>query len=522
MVAHLVRLKLTLLANIFRRNRAQAIGAIFGIIYFGGLVVLAAVGLASLRTSLADARLVIPLVGAAATLLWTLVPLLAFGSDPTLDPQRFATFAVPPRQLAAGLVVAGVLGLPGLATMIVASGTVIAWSHSVGATVVAVVAAVVGVFTCITLSRWVSALATTAISSRRGRDVAGILGVLLLVVVGPAASLLEGVEQDLEGRIGAISDVAGWTPFGWVWAAPGDVAAGETWTGLLRLALGVGFLAVLLALWAGAVRRQVESPRLLGSPAGGRALTGLGLLGRFPDTAWGAIGARYATYWLRDPRHQVAMVLAPFVPLVLLAPYLAGGLTWAPLLMAPLVAFLLGFGEHNAVSYESTAFWQHVAAGVRGRDDRLGRLVPSLLLAVVLLPVYSVVGVSLAGRLDLLPGVFGLAVVLLGAGYAVSCVLSVTLPYPVPKPGESPFTTPAGAVGSSLLAQTLAVAATTLLVSPVLALGWLAWSGSSWAVWATGVVGVGLGAGLTVVGVRVGGRVYDRRGPEVLTELQQA
>ncbi len=519
MVAHLVRLRLLLLANIFRRNRAQAVGAVLGILYFGGLVVLAAVGVAFLRSSLDDARLIIPMGGAVAIVLWTLVPLLAFGSDPTLDPQRFATFAVPQRQLATGLVVAGALGLPGLATMVVAAATVVAWSHSVLSTLVAVVAACVGVLTCVTLSRWVSALATAAVSSRRGRDVAGVVGVLLIVALAPASSLFEDMGSDLEARIGTISSVVSWTPLGWVWAAPGDIAAGAPLTGLLRLVLGIGFLAVLWALWVGAVRRQVEDPRLTTASGGSGGSAGLGLFARFPDTPWGAIAARSATYWLRDPRYQIALVLSPLVPLLLLAPFLAGGITWVPLVMAPLLAFLLGFGEHNSVAYESTAFWQHVAAGVRGRDDRLGRLVPSLLLAVVLVPAYAVLGTYLAGRLDLLPAVLGLSVALLGSTYAVSSVLSVSVPYPVPKPGESPFATPPGATGVTLLAQTIASAATVILVSPVLLVAWLTWSGSTWASWATAVGGVALGVVLGLVGLRAGAAVYERRAPEVLTDL---
>jgi ABC-2 type transport system permease protein len=517
-VAHLVRLRLALLANIFRRNRAQAVGAVLGILYFGGLVVLAAVGVAFLRSSLDDARLIIPVGGAAAIVLWTFVPLLAFGSDPTLDPQRFATFAVPQRQLATGLVVAGTLGLPGLATMVVAAATIVAWSHSVLSTLVAVVAASAGVLTCVTLSRWVSALATAAVSSRRGRDVAGVVGVLLLVALGPASSVFDSVGDDLEGRLGTISTIVSWSPLGWVWAAPGDVAAGDVLIGLLRLVLGIGFLGGLWALWVGAVRRQVEDPRLT-TASGGGSRTGLGLFARLPDTPWGAIAARSATYWLRDPRYQIALVLSPVVPLLLLGPFIAGDVAWVPLLMAPLLAFLLGFGEHNSVAYESTAFWQHVAAGVRGRDDRLGRLVPSLLLAAVLVPAYAVIGTSLAGRLDLLPAVLGLSVALLGATYAVSSVLSVSVPYPVPKPGDSPFATPPGATGVTLLAQTIASVATVILASPVLLLAWLTWSGSTWAPWATAVGGVALGVVLGLVGVRAGAAVFERRAPEVLADL---
>ena len=106
--------------------------------------------------------------------------------------------------------------------------------------------------------------------------------------------------------------------------------------------------------------------------------------------------------------------------------------------MGPLVAFLLGWSEHNAVAYESDALWLHIVSGTSGRDDRRGRLVPDVLLAAVLLPLYILVGVAVADRWDLLPAVLGLSVALLGAGYAVSSVMSVVMPYPVPAVGREP------------------------------------------------------------------------------------
>ncbi len=122
MVAHLVRLKLTLLRNMLRRSRAQAIGVVLAIVYFGFLVVAVAFGVASLRGDLGLAVDVIPATGAVAVVLWALVPLFSFGSDPTLDPGRFATFAVPPRQLAIGLIAGALVGLPAIATMLIALG----------------------------------------------------------------------------------------------------------------------------------------------------------------------------------------------------------------------------------------------------------------------------------------------------------------------------------------------------------------------------------------------------------------
>jgi ABC-2 type transport system permease protein len=522
-VAHLVRLKLALLRNIFRRSRAQAIGAVIGIVYFAVLVVGLTVILASFRTSLDAALVVIPLAGAAGTVLWTVVPLFSFGSDPTLDPGRFATFAVPHRDLATGLIVAALVGLPAVASIVLCVGVVVAWSHSLASTAVAVVATALGLLTAITTSRWVSALLTDAISSRRGRDVVAVLGLLLLVVIGPAVSLVANLDRDLRDVATSVAQVVAWTPLGWAWAAPGDVAAGATVTGLVRLALAVALLALVGRLWSHALRRQVDNPRAVSrSDSGASVGDDLGLLARLPGTPVGAVAARVLTYWRRDPRYQISLVMTPLVPLALLVPYYTGDLPWTPLLMGPLIAFLLGWSEHNAVAYEAEALWLHVAAGTSGRDDRRGRLVPGAVLAVALVPGYGVVGVAVAGRWDLLVPVVGVCLGLLGAGYAVSSVMSVVLPYPVPASGESPFNTPPGAAGITIAAQSLASIGTVALASPVLVPAWFAWQGSVVAAWATGAVGVGTGAVVALAGIRVGAALYDRRAPELLVALRRS
>jgi ABC-2 type transport system permease protein len=215
--------------------------------------------------------------------------------------------------------------------------------------------------------------------------------------------------------------------------------------------------------------------------------------------------------------------MTPVFPLALLIPWATADVGWTPLLMGPLLAFLLGWAEHNAIAYESGAFWLHVAAGTRGLDDRLGRVVPGLLLAGVLVPVYVLVGMWLGDRWDLLPLALGVSVTVLGAGNAVSSVMSVALPYPVAQPGESPFSAPPGAAGITILAQTLASAGTLALSAPLLLLAWFAYAGQgpTWLVWVTGVVGVALGPVLAGIGIRYGANLYDRRAPDLLADLQR-
>ena len=169
MVAHLLRLKLDLLRNGLRRSVAALIGMAFGVLYGGGVLVAAVVGLVALRfqPDVELARSVVVLGGTALVAGWAVVPVLLFGIDPTLDPSRFATYAVPERQLALGLALAALVGLPGVATLLLASATVVTWSRSPGGVVVAAASAVCGVFTAVLLSRTVTAAASSVLQSRR-------------------------------------------------------------------------------------------------------------------------------------------------------------------------------------------------------------------------------------------------------------------------------------------------------------------------------------------------------------------
>ncbi len=110
------------------------------------------------------AQTVVVLGGAAALLGWAVVPVAASAADLTLDPARFTTFAVPMPQLLAGLALGGLIGIPGTATALVALGTVGTWSRSLPGAAGALVGAVLGVLSCIVLSKVVTT-ATAGLAS---------------------------------------------------------------------------------------------------------------------------------------------------------------------------------------------------------------------------------------------------------------------------------------------------------------------------------------------------------------------
>ncbi len=117
MVAILVRLKLTLLRNSLRRSVWRTVGLIIGMVYALGIVVAVLIGMVALRfTSLELTADVTVLAFSVLTLGWLLMSLLVFGIDETVDPAKFALLPVRARELLPGLLVAGLVGVPGIAS----------------------------------------------------------------------------------------------------------------------------------------------------------------------------------------------------------------------------------------------------------------------------------------------------------------------------------------------------------------------------------------------------------------------
>lgn len=519
MVAHLLRLKLALLRNSLRRSVAALVGMIIGGLYAAGFVLVGVGALVALRAQPDRelAHLVVVLGGSVLVAGWALLPMLFFGVDPTLDPARFATFAVPERSLAAGLLLTGLVGIPGVASLLLGLGLVAAGSQTVLSTVVALLGVTLGLASCVLLSRILTAAASATLASRRGREVAGIGGLALVICIGPLFSAVGEGKVD-RGSLVRLGEVLAWTPLGWPWAASGDVADGRTGQGLLRLLLAAVWCAVLFLVWERLLASVLLNPRTVSSGRGGRQL-GLGLFNRLPGTPLGAIAARAGSYWLRDPRLNFPAIMTMLLPAGLLIPGVGSDSRLALVMMPVASAYLIGWGQHNDVGYDGTAFWMHVASGVDGVSDRLGRLFPSMVLAVVCVPVYAVLGPLLGAPWGLLPATLGVAVAFALNGFAVACVASAVKQYAVPAPGENPFTSRPGSVGVTLAVQSLCGVAVLGLSLPALGLGAAAWFGVQWAAWAALLVGPGLGVVALVVGVRLGAQLFERRQTDLLQDL---
>ena len=515
MVAHLLRLKLLLLKNSFRRSPWQLVGVAIGAVYGLGMVVMLVSGtayLADVDPALANTILVSAV--SLITLGWALIPLIAFGVDLTLDPARFTTFTLSRPRLATGLLLSGFIGIPGLLTLLLFGGQFLAWRHHPATLAAAVVGGMLGALMCLALARLTTTSMARLTGSRRFRDIAGILIIIPLILMGPIiGSAAEGIESVLDWLPRVVS-VLGFTPLGVFAALPGDLAA-EAWgLGVLRLALGLAYLGAVILAWERGLHQSMENP--MAAPTNSKSV-GMGAFGIFPATPVGAVAARSLTYWLKDPRYAASIVVVPLMPVLIWFTASNSGYPQAMLVLGPLLGILMAFAISADVSYDSTAFSLHLLTGVRGVADRAGRVVacavlalPVTLLAAILPPVFL-------DRTDLLPAILGISLCGLLAGLGVASVASARFTYAVPLPGESPFKTPPGAGARMAIVQLATFTIMFLLLLP--ALGLLVaqlLTGNALFGWLALLVGVAEGAVLLVLGIRIGGRWLEARMPELM------
>ncbi|MFP3467054.1 transporter [Leifsonia sp. SIMBA_070] len=521
MVATLVRLRLLVLRNSFKRSTSQLVAVIIGALYgaFGLIVVLGAlVALSFAPVEVATTAVV--LAGSAAVLGWAVFPLLLSGVEQTLDPGHLAVYPIALRPLMIGMLLSGAVGVAGAATTIASLGTALPWLRSPGVALIGLVTGVLGAATCIVVSRAVTSVASGLASGRRFREASGLLILVPLILAGP---IVIGITSGLRRSADALPAVAaglGWSPLGAVWAVPGAVAAGDPLGALLRLLIAVATFVVLWAVWRWGLARSLVTPARASSRT--RAPGKTGLFGVLPGTAAGAIAARCLTYWFRDPRYLRQLLVIPLLPAVM---WFYSGINHSLgylFAAGPVVAFALGIGMIADVSYDSTAFALHVSKAVPGRADRWGRA--SALLSFAVPAVVIIVLGSAAVEADWLPapGLLGLSLGMLLSGVAVCSVTSARFVFPVPEPGDNPFRSRPGA-NISLMGPTFAawgVIAVLSLPEIVLFVVSLVTREAAWG-WIGLVVSLVLGVVLLVVGVRLGGRVLDARAPELLLQLRK-
>jgi len=515
-VAQILRLKLRLLGNSFRRSPWQLVALALGLLYGLGTAVLVVGGLFALRFFDVDIAASATIVlGAFVLVVYTVLPLV-LGIDDTLDPRKFALFGIPNSKLATSLALASFISVPTIVVAIMAIAQIATWSRGPAPVLLAVIGAVLIVVTCVLSARISTSIAAFLLSTRRARDTTGILGLLALVSLSPVIIALISVDWAKEGLdvLGAIAAVVGWTPLGAAWAIPADAAAGDFGGAMIKLLIAVAWVGVLSVGWRALVATMLVTPQ---RQAHARKYSGLGWFGVFPATPTGVIAARSVTYWLRDSRYGTSLIAIPFIPIFMVIALIigVGPLPLIALLPLPVICLFLSWSIHNDVSFDNTAVWLHLSASTSGRADRLGRLIPALTVGILVIGVGSVVSSLVYGDWSVLPSLVGASVAILFSGLGLSSIISARFPYPSVRPGDSPFAqpqsgSPAGTI-QALSFLAIIVFAAPSLIAAVLGIMY----GGYWPLVALGT-GLVIGIGILLIGIFWGSAIFERRGSQIL------
>lgn len=521
MAAHVLRLRFALLLGSLRGDRRVRTLVTFGAVVAVTVVVcLAVFSLAGAPVPVARA---VTVLGGATLLLGFLVGPLLVGAVDQLDPRRFAVFGVDERQMPWVLALASFVSVPSLALVAVYISVCVV-SISAGAPwPLAALMTLVSVITTMLTARIGMAINALLLPERRSRELTALFALALIVIAFPVAVFFGSLRWDghVPESLAVLTAAIGFSPFAASPAFLFAAAAGDTASAWTSGVVAVLTLGLLWVAWSWLVRRLLTSTE---RPVASRERTGLGWFGLLPSNAFGAIAARSLVYWLRDRRYIMNIIVVPVAGVLTMLPLVVAGvpLEIAALVPVPVMALFFGWLPHNDVAYDSTALWTHVASGVRGLPDRLGRLIPVLLVALPVLAIAVPLSLLLIGDWTLLLPLGGLGASLLFSALGISSIVSVVAPYAVSRPGDSPFQQPQRPTSRGAYGPAVAFLGAIVCSVPAI---WLFTAtlvnGSAYAP-ATFWVGLLVGLAVLAAGAVIGGRIFERSGERLMEFVETA
>ncbi|WP_309030190.1 transporter [Streptomyces alfalfae] len=520
----LVRLKLSLLRNGLRQSagrRAAYIASVAFALLFAALQLL---GLVLLRGDRHAATVCVLLVAVLA-LGWAVMPLFFPSGDETLDPTRLVMLPLRPGPLVRALLVASLVGIGPLFTLCLATGAAIALAHGVAGAVTGVLATVLALLLCVALARSFAAANIRLLTSRKGRDLAVLSG--LVIAVG--AQLVNFGAQRLgssgPSTLDPAADVVRWVPPAAALGAVDSVSEGAYVTGAAQLALSAAALAGLLALWRRSLTRLMTTPDGSTLAAAGpekgasRASGALGAL--LPAGRTGTVMERGLRYVWRDPKTKAAWVTSLAIGLIV--PVFNALQGTGSVYFACFAAGMLGVLMYNQFGQDTSAFWM-VAMTISTTHDAYvelrGRALALLLVTVPYAVLVCVLTTAMLGDWPALAEVVGLSFALLGAMLATGAWTSARFPYSIPQEGYKNVAP--GQAGLAWISIFGGMVAAALICAPVLACTiWLHAAGAAAWSWVLLPVGAVYGYGVAELGVRTAAPRVARRLPEILVAVSK-
>ncbi|NJP51331.1 transporter [Streptomyces sp. SBST2-5] len=519
-----VRLKLSLLRNGLRQSggrRAAYIASAVLVLLFAALQL---IGLIALR-GVGHAESLVVLLVAVLGLGWAVMPLFFPSGDETLDPTRLVMLPLRPRPLVRALLVASLVGIGPLFTLCMFTGSVIAVARGGAAFAVGVLAVPLALLVCVALARAVAAANVRLLTSRKGRDLAVLSG--LVIAIG-AQVVNFGAQRLGSSGLGELDPVAGvlqWIPPASAVGAVHAVGEGAHGTALAQLALSVAALVVLLALWSRSLTRLMTAPDGSTLQTGEKAVrerSASGLARLLPAGRTGTVVERSLRYVWRDPKTKAAWVTSLAIGLIV--PVFNAWQGTGSVYFACFAAGMLGIQMYNQFGQDTSAFWMVAMTISTTRDAYAELRARALALLLITLPYATLVTVlttAMLGAWRRLPETLGLSFALLGAMLATGAWTSARFPYSIPQEGHKNVAP--GQVGLAWISIFGGMIAAAVLCAPVIALTiwWNLSADGQDLLWLLLPVGTAYGALLTLLGLRLAAPQTARRLPEILTAVSK-
>ncbi|MFG2501786.1 transporter [Streptomyces sp. NPDC048441] len=517
-----VRLKLSLLRNGLHQSTGRRAAYIASVVAALLVAALQLLGLIALRGNEHAATVSVPLTAILA-LGWAVMPLFFPSGDETLDPTRLVMLPLRPRPLVRALLVASLVGIGPLFSLCLALGSVISLAHGAAATVTGVLAIALTLLICVALARTVAAANIRLLSSRKGRDLAVLSG--LVIAVGAQVVNFGAQKLGSSGlsRLDPAADVLSWIPPASAIGAVDSVSKGSYATGVAQLALSAAALATLLALWQRSLTHLMTTPDgstlAAAEPTKARSARGLG--GLLPGGRTGTVMERSLRYVWRDPKTKAAWVTSLAIGLIV--PLFNALQGTGSIYFACFAAGMLGVLMYNQFGQDTSAFWM-VAMTISSTYDAYIELrARALALLVITLPyatLVTAITAAVLGDWTTLPEALGLSFALLGAMLATGAWSSARFPYSIPQDGYKNVAP--GQAGLAWISIFGGMVAAALLCTPVLTFTiWLhVTDAASWS-WILLPLGGAYGAVITYFGLRLAAPRVARRLPEILMAVSK-
>ncbi|MFF5802642.1 transporter [Streptomyces sp. NPDC012746] len=525
-----VRLKLSLIKNGLKgssKRKAAYVSSLVFALVVGFFVTL---GLAMLHGN-AHAGTVVVLLAALLALGWAFVPLFFPSGDETLDPSRLVMLPLRPRPLVRALFASSLVGIGPLFTLCLAAGSAIAVARGPVGALAAVLAAPLLLLGCVALARAVATANIRLLTSRKGRDLAVLSG--LLIAVGGQAVNFGSQRLFQNGGLAQLEPaeaVVRWLPPATAVGMVDSASEGSYGVAAAQLVLTLAALAALLWSWERSLTKLMVTPDgstiAASGPGTSKKAAREGGAGGFwslmPGGRTGAAMQRTLRYAVRDPKTKSAWVTALAIGMIVPVANAVQGT--GSMYLACFGAGMLGVQMYNQFGQDTSAFWMVAQTVSTPRDAFVELRARAYALALVTVPytlLVTVVTAALVGDWRDFPAATGLALALLGSMLCTGALASARFPYSIPSEGAFKNVAP-GQAGLAWIGIFGGMFASALICSPMIAL----------TVYADGPgreslgllmlpLGAAWGALATWTGLRLAAPTVARKLPEILLAVSK-